>query len=276
MAEGGRFIPVSSLSRPVTGVNFSHIASAVNRESAAMLPVTPDALRNSYAAGMSTVIIDTEHGDRPVGHVRFSPLLTPELRAQLQLSNDIPELWEIGTGMIDGSDHYRNQGLYRMLRNAHVSRFVDELTSGNLVSIGTTKSLKVLHTLHHAQEEFGVEGIILPHTAMPFTAAFTCVCTGAFGCGFQSGVDACPQRIKPEQFPGVQFIDHTNLSAIEQIRDLNGGSGKIPCTMYLQGNKQAIMKMEMRLQEQFGTPENLVESLRSPQTDYYGEIGKSN
>lgn len=274
MPEGGRFISVSNVTQSPPPIDFGRIQRGVNIETAAMLPVTVPSLEQSFANGLSTIVMDTTT-DTPVGHIRFSPLFTPELRTHLNLPSDLPDLWEIGTGWIDGSDHFRSQGLYRMVRNDHISRYQDELNEGNLISIGTTKSLKVLHTLHHAQEEFGVEGIILPHTNMPFIAAFTCICTGNFGCGFQNGVDACPQRIKPEQFPGDgapnTFIDHTDLEAITKIQDLNGGSGKIPCTMYLQGKKSAIMNLELRLQEQFGTPENLIEQLKQPAVNYYNE-----
>ena len=135
--------------------------------------------------------------------------------------------------------------------------------------------MKVLHTLHHAQEELGIEGVILRHTSMPFTAAFTCVCIGNFGCGFQGGIDACPKRIKPEEFPGTNapngFIDQQDMESIAKIHDLNGGTGKIPCVMYLQGKKDAILGLEARLKEQFGTPENLIAQLRRPDVNYYAE-----
>lgn len=261
-----------------TGVNFPHIADAIQHETRAMLPTTAQSLEQSYRMGLSTAIIDTQT-NLPVGHIRFNPLTTPELSAQLQLPGGLPDLWEIGTGYIDGSDGYREKGLYRMLRNAHMDRFQDELNAGTFISIGTTKSLRVLHTLHQSQREFGIEGIILPHTKMPFIAAFTCICKGDFGCGFHAGINACPQRIQPEQFPvtedGSGIIDQMDIPAIETIRDLNGGHGKIPCTMYVQGRKDAIFKMEADLEKQFGTPENLIAQLRSAAINYYNEVKNS-
>lgn len=262
--------------RPANHIDFGYIADGVNGEKNAMLPVTPESLTASYMRGISTVIVDTANNDKPVAHIRFSPLITPELRSNINLPMDLPDLWEIGTGLVDKSDGYRGHGLYRMIRNAHVGRFQDELNSGSLVAIGTTKSLKVLHTLHQAQTEFGIEGIILRHTDLPFTAAFTCVCKGDFGQGYQCGVEACANRIEPSQFPMADavdgLLDQSNVDAIMKIKDLNGGSGTIPCTMYVQGKKAAILRMEAKLKKQFGTPENLVKQLRQPNVDYYGEL----
>lgn len=267
---------VNIKTRPANKIDFRYIANGVNGERKAMLPVTPDKLLASYMAGFSTVIIDKASNDVPVGHIRFCPLITPELRSNINLPMDIPEIWEIGTGLIDGSDGYRGHGLYRMIRNAHVGRFQDELNNGSLVAIGTTKSLKVLHTLHQAQKEFGIEGIILRHTSLPFIAAFTCVCTGDFGQGYQCGVDACGKRIENGQFPMGDavdgLLDQSNIDAIMKIKDLNGDSATIPCTMYLQGRKEAILGMEAKLKKQFGTPENLVQKLRQPNVNYYGEL----
>lgn len=262
--------------RPANQIDFQYIADGVNRERKAMLPVTPDKLLASYMAGFSTVIIDKANNDTPVGHIRFSPLITDELRQQVNLPPDLPELYEIGTGLIDAGPEYRDHGLYRMIRSAHFDRFQDELNSGSLVAIGTTKSSRVLHTLHQAQIKFGIEGIILRHTDLPFIAAFTCVCKGDLGQGYQCGVDACGKRIQPNQFPTEDavngLLDQSRIDSIMKIKDLNGGSGTIPCTMYVQGRKDAILGMEAKLKKQFGTPENLVAQLRQPNVDYYGEL----
>jgi hypothetical protein len=261
---------------PANQISFKHIADGVNNERRTMLHVTPESLLTSYVSGFSTVIIDKANNDTPVGHIRFIPLITQELKSKINFPTALPELWEIGTGLIDNSDGYRGRGLYRMIRNAHVGRFQSDLNNGSLVAIGTTKSLKILHTLHQAQNKYGIEGIILRHTDLPFIAAFTCVCTEDFGKGYQCGINACDKRIQSDQLPMTStnnnLLDQSNLNAIMGIISLNGNSDTIPCTMYLQGKKDAILGMEAKLKKQFGTPENLVLQLRDPTIDYYGEL----
>lgn len=257
----------------LTASNRDLLAQGMGREKNSILPVTADDIMRSFNAGLSTVLIEQDTG-KAVGHIRFSPLITPMLKDQLSLPSEMPLLWEIGSGYIDND--YRKQGLYTVLRNEHIGRFKDELTSGSHVFLGTTKTLRVLHALRHAQERYGIEGVILPHTQLPFIAAFTCVCKGDFGQGYQCGVDACGIRIKQGQFPMDKstngLLDQMDVKSIDKIEDLNGGEGKIPCTMYVQGRKDAILGMEVELKKQFGTPENLVAQLRQPNVNYYGEL----
>lgn len=263
---------------PARGVDFRYLANIIGKEKASMLKATPKSLEQSYKGGMSTVVMDMET-NMPVGHIRFSPLTTPDLRKKLNLVQSLPNLWEIGTGIIDGSDGYRGKGLYRMVRNEHIARFQDKLNDGSLIALGTTKSLRILKTLLHAQEKYNVQGVILRHTDLPFIAAFTCVCKGDFGQGYQCGVDACGERIKPEQLPVTIHpnsfsrgsIDQTDTKSISAIGKMNGNSDVIPCTMYVQGKKDAILNMENCLRNQFGTPENLVDMLRQVNVNYYNE-----
>lgn len=257
----------------LTSSNRDLLAQGMSREKSSILPVTANDIVESFNAGLSTVLLEQETG-KAVGHIRFSPLITPMLKDQLSLPPTMPLLMEIGTGYI--AKEHRGNGLYTLLRNEHIGRFKDELASGSHVFLGTTKTLRVLHALRHAQERYGIEGVILPHTQLPFIAAFTCVCKGDFGNGYQCGVDACGNRIKQEQFPMGKSIngllDQMDVKSIDEIKDLNGGEGTIPCTMYIQGNKGTIIKMEEELKKQFGTPENLVAQLRQPNVDYYEEM----
>lgn len=260
----------------LTASNRDLLARGMGREKNSILPVTPAEIMNSFNTGLSTILIE-QRTRKAIGHIRFSPLITPMLKDQLSLPSEMPLLWEIGSGYID--NEHRKQGLYTVLRNEHIGRFKDELTSGSHVFLGTTKTLRVLHALRHAQERYGIEGVILPHTQLPFIAAFTCVCKGDFGQGYQCGVDACGVRIKQEQFPMGKstngLLDQMDVKSIDEIKDLNGGEGTIPCTMYIQGNKGVILKMEEELKKQFGTPEDLVVQLRRPIVDYYGEKQKN-
>lgn len=258
--------------QPLTAENCSRLVAGMGREKTSILPVTTAGIAKSYAEGMSSVMVEKKTGNA-IAHIRFSPLITPQLREQLQLSPGLPMLWEIGSGYVE--KEHRREGLYNVLRNEHVGRFKEELTTGSHIFLGTTKSIRVLHALRHAQEEHHIEGVILPHSSLPFIAAFTCVCKGDFGQGYQCGVDACGERIKPEQFPMSKSIngllDQMDVKSIDEIKDLNGGEGKIPCTMYVQGKIETVLKMEEDLRNQFGTPENLVEKLRQVNVNYYNE-----
>lgn len=264
-----RYIGIGEL----TDSNRDLLAQGMKREKNSILPVTAAEILDSFKAGLSTVLIEQRTG-KAIGHIRFSPLITPMLKDQLSLPSEMPLLLEIGSGYID--KEYRKQGLYTLLRNEHIGRFKDELASGSHVFLGTTKTLRVLHALRHAQERYGIEGVILPHTQLPFIAAFTCVCKGDFGQGYQCGVDACGKRIKPDQFPMDKanngLLDQMDIKSIDRIKDLNGGEGTIPCTMYIQGNKDVILRMEEELKRQFGAPGNLVAQLRRPNVDYYEEL----
>lgn len=258
--------------QPLTTENCCRLVAGMGREKTSILPVTTAGIAKSYAEGMSSVMIEKKTGNA-IAHIRFSPLITPQLREQLQLPPGLPMLWEIGSGYV--VKEHRKEGLYNILRNEHVGRFKEELTTGSHIFLGTTKSIRVLHALRHAQEEHRIEGVILPHTSLPFIAAFTCVCKGDFGQGYQCGVNACKERIQPGQFPMMSsengLLNQTNISAIDEIKDLNGGEGKIPCTMYVQGEKNTILNMEQQLADKFGTPENLVDRLRQVNVNYYNE-----
>lgn len=257
---------------------FVRLAQMINKQAAIgkMLETTPESLMQSYSAGLSEVILN-DSGEA-VGHVRFTPLLTAELRTQLGLPDDFPLMHEIGGGII--AEEFRRHQLYPQLRRKLLEDANGHVKNGELIIIGTTKALQVVNALDDANDL--VDTMVTPHTNK-LLSAFTCTCDRPhIGAGYPQGIDACPMRMSNETFVSIAPEHKTELWQDDlkntPFASVAGGEKKtsLACVMYIQGNRPAIERAEQTLVQQFGSLEGLVARLRQPDIDYYNEMRPAN
>lgn len=202
----------------------------MNEESSMLLPATTEAMEESFNKGLA-VVLTSESGEA-VGYLRFSVLLDDEKKRRLGIPASLPNVLEIGSAFID--PRFRG-GVYSAVRNEALSMILPAIHAEQVLVIGTTKAVKVLHAASHAKE-LGIQFEPSVHTDYEMLSPLTCVCQGNFGSGMQFG-DMCPRRITAEQLPLVESI------ASEQ-------GGKIPCTMYV-SNINLARRMDRNLREHF-------------------------
>lgn len=228
-----------------TDVDLKPIYQAINVEKSLLHP-TLEKLQESYAQGLSVVMSDDS--DQIIGHVRLTPLLDDELKLKLGLSQEFPRIWEVGSAII--KKEFRGRGYYAPLRNALVERYIEDIEVKRLLILGTTKTVTVLKSLPKAEE---IGAFLQPchHLDAPMVAAFTCVCKGKFGQGFQFSVN-CPSRISKDKIP-----INGNLDSISRSED-----GSTPCVMYT-SSPDLSLHMNISLMNSFGSSDNLVKSLEN-------------
>ncbi len=238
--------------------DFRSIYAGITQETSTMLVPKMGDLEESYRSGKAAIITDEEN---VVGYVRFSPLLDDNLANKLGLPDSFPNISEIGTGIIDPA--HRGRGLYKLLRGSLLESHADQIIDGRLLVIGTTKTMAILNTLHHATD-LGMHFEAFHHQEFPMIAPFTCVCEGDFGQGYQHGVNACTKRVRSELIPLQQ-----NLHMLEPH------DGKIECCMYV-SSRDGAQSINDGLFAFFRNDEthplsNLVQTLRHPDINYYNE-----
>lgn len=229
--------------------DLSEILEAMHHETGTLLQPSLESLQRSFAEREAVVLMD---GPRPIGFVRFSELLNEDSRRSLNLPDDFPLIYETGSAII--LPEYRGRHLYPGLRTKLLSLVADRIKDRELLVLGTTKSPKVIESLDDANE-LGINFEIVDHLGTPLVSAFTCVCEGDFGTGFQDG-EACSKRATTSEMILIQ--DH-DWRALQEA----GGkpNGKIPCTLYV-SDLELMHEMERRLVGQFGTQQELVNALR--------------
>lgn len=190
-------------------------------------------LQESYRKGLAVALVHEGDGEA-VGLARFIPLLDEKLSQNLGL-NDFPQIWELGSVIIDHP--YRGQGHASNLNNALISSAQEEMRDGKLLILGTTKTARMLGSLH-AASSLGFDFHAGSHAEFPMIAPFTCVCVPDFGEGFQLTPD-CSQRIQENQ-----------LIALEEIKDGQHKTEKIPCSMFI-SDRDLARGVNDRLQDRF-------------------------
>lgn len=222
----------SSLDGASSTHDFGKIADMISHESMLLHP-TARSLQESFDRHQAIVMYDREE---LVGFVRFTPLLDSLLKDKIGLSQEFPDISEIGSAVLLNEPEYRGKGLYAPLRNKLLETVSDKAIGGDILILGTTKNIAVYKVLQNSKE-LGLDFYPCRHTEFPMIAPFTCVCTPDFGQGFQLSGE-CPQRVETNQ-----------LINLEQIADET--YGKIPCVMYV-SDKDLARKMDAELLQTFG------------------------
>lgn len=233
-------------SRSQASVDLRPIHQAILQERTLLHPSLEN-LERSYVQGMSVVMMDE---GRPVGHVRFTPLLDEELKQALGLSSDFPSVWEIGSAVIFDDPAYRGRGHYADLRNNLVAGFVDRIYTDGLLLLGTTKSVSVIKSLPRA-DRIGVFFKNCFHHEFPMVSALTCVCEGDFGQGFHVA-DNCKKRLQPE---GMEIEER-----VGEVINTNNEHNK--CVMYVSSVRLAE-QIDCELNDRFGSLPGLVDRLKA-------------
>lgn len=202
-----------------------------------MLHPDVSGLQESYRKGLAVALVH-EGDDEAVGLARFIPLLDKQLIHGLGLG-EFPQIWELGSVIIDLP--YRGKGHASNLNNALISSAQDEMQDGNLLVLGTTKTARMLGSLH-AASSLGFNFHAGSHAEFPMIAPFTCVCVPDFGEGFQLTPD-CSQRIQENQ-----------LIALEEIKEGQHKTEKIPCSMFI-SDRDLARDVNDRLQDRFSQGE---------------------
>lgn len=236
-------------------IDFSGLAEA-SRSEENVLPTTEESLRKSFQTGMSAVFLNEEQ--RAVGHARFIPLLDEKLRDGLNLSTQVPQIWEMGTGLM--LDECRGKGINILLRHGLVRRYRAQMASGEVLVIATTKTPELRRLVDNLADLTTDEGDAYPldfrftnRENIPFIAPFTCVCNPEFGTGYQHGT-ACNQAEGPSGQTS-EFRRGIELPVIGSTEPQ-----KIACTVFVSSTSLARTTSEL-LQNQFGSRQNLVNKL---------------
>ncbi len=252
---------------PGVNLGLDTVVAGINDESAALLHVEKSSLTASFEAAMSAVIAEriSPTEAEALAHVRFSPLLDPMLIEQLELPSDTPQLWEIGTGYAD--QRIRGNGYYTDMRNGLLEMYAEQIISGNILILGTTKAAPVVRVLK-ASEQVGLPAHITHHSTFPRISALTCVCTGDFGHGYQYGMDACDKRLSSDIIPVGEIWDAKDKVRISTIPvSERNGSSIIPCTKYLHGPLETAHRLNDILTKRFPQPQMMVDQLQK--LNYY-------
>lgn len=235
------------------GIDFSALAAQSQAEEN-VLPVSESVLEASFEQDMSAIFVA---GNRAVGHVRFLPLIDQQLHADLGLSDSVPQIWEMGTGLM--LPEYRGQGINIVLRHALVTRYQQDMAAGTVLAIATTKTPelrslvdKMSHLFDNPSDRYPTDFRFANRENLPFIAPFTCVCTPDFGSGYQFGTE-CAQA-EPVTQRTVDFRRGVELPIIGQQKQ------KLACTVFVSSTSLA-RHTDSQLAAQFNTQANLVRSL---------------
>lgn len=187
-----------------------------------LLQATLSSLEESFDRGLAVALVP-EDSTEAVGFVRFTPLLSEDLKQDLGL-NDLPSIWEIGSAAI--MPDYRGRGLYAPLRNGLLATVLEKIEGRQLLILGTTKNIAIIKVLNEAKN-LGIEFHKSVHTDFPMVAPFTCICRPDFGCGFQL-TENCPVRVTQQE-----------LLQLDTIAVNSPDGTKIPCVMYVSDRELA-------------------------------------
>jgi hypothetical protein len=238
--------------------DFTEILEAMKMEKGVLLQPTLKSLVESYEAGLACALID---GERPVGYVRFSPLLEVNLKDKLALDDNIPDIYEIGSAIIL-PDH-RGKGYYPRLRNGLLNLVADKVNNKELLVIGTTKSIKVIEVLEHATD-LGINFSLSRHGEYPGIQCLTCVCKPDFGYGVQHDIFVCPKTITESELAALQNIPdyQTHKKEVDSLST----NGQIPCVLYI-SDKDLARRTSDVLISKLGSIKKFVKELKGQ--NYY-------
>ncbi len=234
---------------------FAPLLKGIDREGGLLHPKLKD-LVDSFVKHEAVVVLDysADSKGQAVGYVRLEPLLHQRVREALGLSSDFPNISELGTMFVDQSargKHFATRmtrALIGQLSRKEGTHKRDFALGRDLI-IGTAKDIRVLRALEGPE---GVQFHTVHHDRFPHIAAFTCICRGDFGRGYQYSRGSCQAQLGQEY---RDITSHGNLLPVLQ------NSNKIPCTMFV-SDLTVAMQVEERLAGRFPGARDSVEALR--------------
>ena len=240
--------------------DFSIIQSDIDAEAneCHLLYVKRNTLEERYNQGRSFVI---RVEDKDVGNVSVTPLLDQKMKKRLGLSEDFPEIYEIGSVIVN--EEYRNRRYSEEMLSALLRTELGLQDIGTVYSeepptllfnssqgqehranpvlfISTTKDVRFLKTELRVSEDLGLDYELVAHTAYSMIAPFTCVCTPeeGGGHGFQYGKH-CEVMIENEE-----------LEVLSVNAAIKSGKTGCRCTMYV-SDKELAGRIDADLREFF-------------------------
>lgn len=213
MIETMSITPVNVHSAP-NGLSLVPWAEAIRNYPNDMLPVSKDQLQRSFDSDMAAVLINSDK--EVVGGAKFTPLLDQKKKEELGLLGlQLPDIWEMGS--IISMGEARGNGFSRSLNEKLLEPVRERIKRGELLILGTTKTIFLANTLLKIDLGTGGKFSLLSQDELPMVAPLTCVCKKPLGTGFQMSPN-CEYRIRPDQDP-------KSLG--------NNLKGKIPCTLFI-------------------------------------------
>lgn len=224
---------------------FDQLARDIAAESTMLHPKPAD-LRCSFIQNLAAVKYDPETG-KIIGFARFEALLNSETKKILQLPDDIPEIWELGT--VYTSNNHRRNGAATEVQNKLLSQFLERISNQEILVILTAKPVAMIKTTQKASQ-LGIDFYACDPYEFEMIASLTCVCSGEFGQGFQNG-NYCPARVSQNLRPVSENLDQVIKNAVDGIA---------ACTMFV-SNPNLSTYTNTRLSERFGSQKQLIENL---------------
>lgn len=232
-----------------------------------LLSVPEEKLIERFNQGRSIVLVV---GNEVVGNISITPLLDSEMKQYLGLETDFPEIYEIGSVIINENyrgRHYSEEMLASLLRtqlglqdngvtyseDAPTLRFNDSQTQEHTTPtlfISTTKNMRFVETECKVSRDLGLNFAIVTHNTYQNIGPFTCICTptNGGGHGVQYG-RSCEMMINGEE-----------LEVINPKASIERGETGCKCIMYV-SDRELAATIDQRLHDEVGTQENLVRAL---------------
>lgn len=135
-----------------------------------------------------------------------------------------------------------------LMRSRLLETVKGKIGSGEMLVLGTTKSIIVYNVLSKSRE-LGIDFYTSVHTEFPMIAPFTCVCNPDFGSGFHIST-SCFAR-----------ADDKDIPRLGEVAAGSKTGTKIPCIMYV-SSRELASEINHQLEEHFGSQDSLVESLQ--------------
>lgn len=212
----------------VTPEVFDLLSEHIAREPTLIHPPASE-LQMSFERGLAFVALDEANDHRPVGYVRLEPLLNDEIRGALGLPESFPQIMELGTMFTENNAIYRGQGYVASLTKELLSSHIAEIERGDLIVLGTTKDWRVINVLQKIE---AAKFEVMHHLDLPHLAAFTCICSGEFGSGYQNNPFSCDSRVDDG------LINCRSLLK-DLIREAREFGTSIPCVMFASNHEHA-------------------------------------
>lgn len=244
-----------------------------------LFPTNGETLMASWELGHSSAIYDPVL-NRIVSHARLAQSTTHELNSQLDLPQDTPRVFELGTvytipelrGDVNHTSTITILNLYNIFCRLHCDEHI---------IIGTLTNAKVAKLMSKSIN-FGIRTVLVNHNEDAL-GALTCVCEPEQplgGSGHHHGLNACTVRTSKS---GIRInTDELTQQAIEhEIEiahdgDLDDGS----CFMFVAGTNETLNIFHANIINRFGinsdgailgteqTMNNFISALNS--INYYG------
>jgi hypothetical protein len=169
-------------------INFERLELIASNEKN-LLPISSNKMRESYNSGLAVVLRSDDGNDN--GFVRLLPLLYSSKSKELGLPEDIGNIMEIGSAVVDVNlrgNHYSEDMLRVLIK--HIDSHM------NTLLLSTSKNARFISAIKRVSLEEGFKNYkIVSHNELPIIAPFTCTCTKPSGTGF--GIcNECKYRVQ--------------------------------------------------------------------------------